>query len=73
MMKKYCVLYAYDYYDNGGYGWMFFEDSQDALSFIEDRMKDNPKAKLDDFKLWNGDFLSLKAVDVVTKIMVGKS
>ena len=70
-MNKYCVLYNYEQFDLGGYGWKFFEHSSVALSFIEDRIKHNPGAKLADFQLLATINRPLKAVDVVAKIMIG--
>ncbi len=71
MMERYCVLYDYDYYDNGGVGWKFFEDSTSALVWIANVIEHNPgDAALSDFQLFEGKGLPLKAVEVATKIMV---
>ena len=69
-MDNCCVFFDYGYYADGEIGWEFFERKAEALSFIEDAMKANSSAELDDFTLVKCSKLTLKAVKVVTKIKV---
>jgi hypothetical protein len=62
---NYYVYYYDDYAENGGIGLEVFEEKDEALQFIEDRMKQDRGRKLEDYKLLYGRELKLKAVETV--------
>jgi hypothetical protein len=64
----YYVFYDYDWYDNGGVGFEEFDCKQKALDYIEDILKRNDVAKLENFVLIEGKKLQLHSIEVITKI-----
>jgi hypothetical protein len=67
---KYFVYYNDDYPDNGGIGIADFDTKENAIAFIEGRMKGDNDRYLNCYTLIYGDELKLKAVEVVSKIEV---
>ena len=68
-MTKFFLFYSYDYYENGGVGFESFDSKQEALQFINDRLKaTNEVVTLSDWRLVQGQELSLKAVERITEV-----
>ena len=65
---KYFVEYNDDYADNGGIGLEQFDEKQQALEFVEKRMKQDSSRTLSNYTLIKGEDIQMKAVEVVTKI-----
>lgn len=57
-----------DYPENGGVVLGVFKKKDEALQFIENRLKQDCERKLEDYKLLYCKELKLKAVETVTKI-----
>jgi len=64
---KYFVLYEDDYCENGGHGWKNFPTKEEALRYIEMRIARSGR-DLDDYTLIEGKELTLRLVEVITKI-----
>jgi len=65
------VFYDDDWADNGGVGWREFDFEEDALSYIDERMRDR-ETEIDRYTLIKGEKLEIAPKDVVTKIQVKK-
>jgi hypothetical protein len=75
-MNKYYVFYSDDYADHGGEGWKDFDKKDEALEFIEDRLKQPSASRyvkgLSDYILIYGKELELKAEKIITKVVIAE-
>lgn len=69
----YLVCYHDDYCDAGGVGWEEFPTEEEALRFIEDRLRDKKEATLGDYVLYWAQRLPLVAVETATRVMIDRS
>jgi hypothetical protein len=67
---KYFVYHNDGYYDDGGVGIEDFNTQDNALTFIESRMRADPQRHLNNYLLVEGKVLVLKPVEVITKLTV---
>ena len=66
---KFFLFYHYDYYENGGVGFESFDTKQEALQFINDRLKTtNESVPLSAWKLIKGQQLDLEVVERITEV-----
>lgn len=71
---KYFVFYKDDYYEMGGVGFEEFDEVQDALDFISNRLVgvSAKTRKIDDYILLQGYRLPIKSVEITTKVVIGQ-
>lgn len=68
-MRKYYLFFAYDYEENGGIGFEEFDTKQEALDFINCKLKlIKEKLPLGAWRLIEGRELPLTAVERITEI-----
>jgi hypothetical protein len=66
---KFFLFYDYDYYENGGVGFESFDTKQEALQFINDRLKTTDESvPLSAWKLIKGQQLDLEVVERITEV-----
>ena len=69
----YFIFYDDDYPDNDGVGLHKEDTEYKAISFIENRIADNPtERKISMYTLIEGRELSIEEVEVVKKIKIGR-
>ena len=69
----YFIFYNDDYPDNGGVGLHKEDTEYKAISFIENRIADNPtERKISMYTLIEGRELSIEEVEVVKKIKISR-
>jgi hypothetical protein len=71
-MFQYHVFYEDGWPSDGDVGLSSFKEEQEALDFIQDRMTNSCARHVENYMLIKGKILDLKAVEVVTKIIVEK-
>ena len=66
---KFFLFYDYDYHENGGVGFESFDTKQEALQFINDRLKTTDESvPLSAWKLIRGQQLDLEVVERITEV-----
>ena len=66
---KFFLFYDYDYCENGGVGFESFDTKQEALQFINDRLKTTDEfVPLSAWKLIKGQQLNLEVVERITEV-----
>ena len=66
---KFFLFYDYDYYENGGVGFESFDTKQEALQFINDRLKTTDESvPLSSWQLIKGQQLDLEVVERITEV-----
>ena len=68
-MSNFFVYFCYGSYDLGEVGFAEFNNREDAISFIEDLLK-NENAHIDDFVLIEGKCLELQIVEKTIKVEI---
>ncbi len=69
-MPRFYVFWEDDYYEEGGVGFEGFDTVEEALEFIQERIKksDNIKIDLNRYKLICGKQLLLAVKEIASKI-----
>ena len=73
-MEEYFVFYEDDASELGGEGWDRFEEEDQALEFITNRIKGNPGSRtIGDYTLIKGELLKIVPIETITKLKVDYS
>lgn len=67
-MHRFFVYYTDDYAEMGGVGLEYFEKLQDALDWIEARMKGKAEPSLDNYRLIEGEVVEIEPAEVIVKL-----